>query len=315
MVALDDLKMMRALQGVKSLAAAARVLDLTPPALTMRLKRLEAELQRVLVVRGPRGISLTDDGALLAAESVELVDRLEGIPAMLGVAGHAVTGSLRVVAPFGFGRAYMAQIVADFRAAHPALRVNLHLSESPMAEVANSDVVIHIGALKDSGWVQYRLAPNRRVLCASPGFASRLRAKPVQPTDLLDLPCLTLKENDEDVVRWRMNPVKAADAARAPAEVIRVSGPLSSNDGGVVTRWALAGLGVMVRSEWEVAPLIRDGRLVRLMEDWEFDDAPVLALTPVRARTSARLQRFIESCRDYLDPAPWRRGGEKLVPR
>ena len=305
MVTIEDLRMMCALQGAKSLAAAARLLDLTPPALTMRLKRIEATLGRPLVRRGTRGVEFTEDGRLLASEAVEVIDRLDSLQAALRGESHAMEGSLRVVAPFGFGRAYVTAIVTKFHASYPAIRVTLQLSESPMQEAASSDLVIHIGALRDSSWVKYTLAENRRLLCASPGFMSRLGRRLAHPNELLGLPCLCLRENDEDVVRWKFDR-QAGPGERQQSASIRVTGPLASNDGGVVTQWAVTGLGIMVRSEWEVVPLLKSGKLVTLLDEWELESAPVLALTPVRARSSLRLQRFIDSCRSALEPSPWR---------
>lgn len=88
---------------------------------------------------------------------------------------------------------------------------------------------------------------------------------------------------------------------------MRVKGPLASNDGTVITRWALDGLGIMVRSEWEAAPLISHGNLVRLLPEWRLEPAPIMALVPTRKGLSLRQRRFVETARAALDPAPWRR--------
>lgn len=305
MIELDDLRMIRALQGCGSLAGAARLLDLTPPALTVRLKKLEETLGVHLAVRGARGITFTDEGRRLLEEAIDVLERVETLPERVGSESHAMAGQLRVVAPFGFGRQYMAGIVRDIHLAHPSLSIALHLSDNPLRDAAAHDVVIHIGVLKDSSWVGHPLAPNHRVLCASPAFVEHLDAPLTHPSQVKDQRCLCLKENDEDLTRWRFTQDASKPEARKVI-AIRVAGPLSSNDGEIVTQWALDGLGIMSRSEWEAGPLIADGRLVRLLPDWHMEDAPVLALTPVRKGASARLRLFIEACKTALQPVPWR---------
>lgn len=306
MMDLDDLRMIRALGSSGSLAGAARQLDLTPPALTVRLKRLEASLGVHLAVRGARGITFTDEGRRLQEEAVDILERVDALAQRIGGEANAMTGRLRVAAPFGFGRQHMARIVRDIHRAHPCLSITLHLSENPLRDAATHDVVIHIGALKDSAWVGHLLAPNDRVLCASPAYAQRLQQRLSHPSQLQEQVCLCLKENDEDLARWRFTQTGPAQKSLRKVVSIRVAGPLSSNDGAVVTQWALDGLGIMARSEWEAAPLIAQGRLVRLLPAWQMEPAPILALTPVRKGASARLRLFVEACKAALQPVPWR---------
>ena len=217
-------------------------------------------------------------------------------------------GHLRVVAPFGFGREHIAPVVRGLHLAHPELTVMLTLSENPMAQAAANDVVVHIGAVKDSSWVGHLLAPNERLLCASPAFVRGMGEKLTHPSQLEKYPCLCLTENDDRMTRWRFTSSQAKDASRArKVTSVRVDGALASNDGAVVTRWAVDGLGIIVRSEWDAAPLVASGALVRLLPDWSLDPAPVMALVPTRKGASARLRRFIEAAKGALEPVPWRR--------
>ncbi|ALF87135.1 MULTISPECIES: LysR family transcriptional regulator [Ralstonia solanacearum species complex] len=309
MVDLDDLRMFRALGVSRSLAAAARLLDVTPPALTVRMRRLEARLGVSLVVREPRGVSFTDEGQRLLQEATALLERLESLPQQVSGQAAGVSGNLRIVAPFGFGRRYIAPIVRDLHRDHPKLTITLHLSDNPLAEMSGADIVIHIGEARDSSWVGHPLAPNERVLCASPACLARL--PPItHPSELAHLPCLCLRENDEDVTRWRFTEATAG-RGRAGLQVVnvRVSGALSSNDGTVISDWAADGLGVMVRSEWDAAPLLAAGSLVRLLPGWALKPAPVMALVPTRKGISPRQRLFLEAARRALDPVPWRQGG------
>ena len=305
MLDLEDLRLVRAIGASRSLASAARLLDLTPPAVTIRLQRMEARLDVRLAVRQPKGIALTDEGQRLYQEAIEILERVEALPVNISGDHGDVQGTLRVVAPFGFGRKYVARIVRDVQRAHPKLEISLHLSESPLGSASGADVVVHVGTLKSSSWIGYPLAPNERFLCASPGYARRI-GELNHPSDLSRYDCLCLRENDEDVPRWHFSqPGDNKGEARRTA-VIRVTGALSSNDGTVITDWALAGLGIVERSEWDVAPLLANGKLVRLLPDWHLPPAPVTALLPSRTGRSARQRVFLDAAKQFLDPPPWR---------
>jgi DNA-binding transcriptional LysR family regulator len=156
--------------------------------------------------------------------------------------------------------------------------------------------------MKDSSWVAHVLAPNERFLCASPKLAARL-GKLAHPSELARVPCLCLRENDEDVSRWRF---ESNSAKHEKAVTVRVSGALSSNDGGVIGDWAMRGVGVMVRSEWDAASLIAQGRLVRLLPQWRLAAAPIVALVPTRKGTPARVRYFLDAARAAMTPPPWR---------
>ncbi|KVV10405.1 LysR family transcriptional regulator [Burkholderia ubonensis] len=301
MLDLEDLRLVRAIGASRSLASAARLLDLTPPAVTIRLQRMEERLSARLAVRKSNGISLTDEGQRLYQEALDILERVEALPIHISGEHGEVQGTLRVVAPFGFGRKYVSRIVRDVQLAHPKLEISLHLSESPLTHASGADVVVHIGTLKSSSWVGYPLAPNERFLCASPAYARRIKALN-HPADLARCNCLCLRENDEDVPRWRFS--QEGDPRRST--VIRVAGALSSNDGTVITEWALAGLGIVERSEWDVAPLLADGKLVRLLPDWRLPSAPVTALLPSRTGRSVRQRIFLETAKQFLGPPPWR---------
>ncbi|KVR11307.1 LysR family transcriptional regulator [Burkholderia ubonensis] len=301
MLDLEDLRLVRAIGASRSLASAARLLDLTPPAVTIRLQRMEERLSARLAVRKSNGISLTDEGQRLYQEALDILERVEALPVHISGEHGEVQGTLRVVAPFGFGRKYVSRIVRDVQLAHPKLEISLHLSESPLTHASGADVVVHIGTLKSSSWVGYPLAPNERFLCASPAYARRIKALN-HPADLARYNCLCLRENDEDVPRWRFS--QEGDPRRST--VIRIAGALSSNDGTVITEWALAGLGIVERSEWDVAPLLADGKLVRLLPDWRLPSAPVTALLPSRTGRSVRQRIFLETAKQFLSPPPWR---------
>jgi DNA-binding transcriptional LysR family regulator len=301
MIALEDLRFVVALSRTGSLSAAARALDVTPPALSMRLKKLEAALGVSLVVRSSRGLRFTPEGEQLVLEAQSLLARVDGLADSLS--GGVFAGSLRVVAPFGFGRIHVAPVMAAFIREYPQVRATLHLSEAPWNSNVEADVVIHIGTVRDSSWVSHLLARNARWVCASPSYLRR-RGTPSHPRELAQHACLSVRENEEDVTLWRY---KNSHTSSRRSEALRISPALTSNNGEVVREWAVAGLGVALRSEWDVAPSVKRGELRRLFVEYEFEGADILALVPTRRGVSARVSHFVESLKTRFQPKPpWR---------
>jgi DNA-binding transcriptional LysR family regulator len=295
----QDLEFFAVVAQAGSLAAAARSLDVTLSAVSQRLQHLERRLGVRLVVRSARRLTLTDEGSLLAARGQAIIDDLGELAQTVTHRQSAVAGHLRVLAPFGFGRAYVAPAVAEFGDLHPDVTIELHVSDR-MGRVQDSswDVAVHIGVLHDSALVAQPLAPNARIACAAPVFLERW-GFPETPADLRRLSCIAIRENDEDVTLWRFI------APGGEAVSVRVEPRLASNDGEIVREWALQGLGIMVRSEWSVASDLREGRLVRVLDAYAQPRADVVALVAPRLGRAARTQAFVHHLRQTLTPVPW----------
>ncbi|MBY6263663.1 LysR family transcriptional regulator [Azospirillum sp. 412522] len=299
MLTSDDLAFFCVVSGSASLADAARKLNVTPPAITQRLKALEQRVGVRLMDRTPRGLALTDEGEMLVAEGAAIIEAIEGLAESLGRRTTRVRGKLRIAAPYGFGREHVAPVVAEFARLHPEATVILELSDHPNVLTSDSwDVVIHIGALNAAGRLVTTLAPNGRVACAAPAYLDG-RAPIAHPDDLRHHRCLALRENNEDVTLWRFSHPEQGAAA------VRVRPAMSTNDGTIMRGWALAGLGVIVRSEWDVAGDLAAGRLVRVLPDWTCPAADVVALLNARHGRSRRATVFLEMMRDALHPVPW----------
>ncbi len=285
----------------ESLSAAARVLNVTPSALSMRLKKLEKTLGVTLATRDARHMSLTADGARLAREAQGLLSAIEALPDTFREQTAQLAGHIRIAAPFGFGRVHIAPLLARFARENPGIRLQLDLLETPWPHSHAADVVIQIGTVRDSSWSARPLLANERWLCASPGYIAA-RGYPREPREILEHDCICIRENDEDVTLWRVRR-RRSDAGReagreagrkssVPA-TLRVTPAFTTNDGSVARRWAEEGLGLVLRSQWDVADAVAAGKLVRLLSDWDFGSAPVIALVPTRKGRSLRIQALL----------------------
>ncbi len=285
MIAIEDLRLAVTLARSESLSAAARSLNVSPPALSMRLRKLEGLLGISLANRTARRLSLTAEGERFARQSALLLEQLEALPEDFKQADDQLSGTLRLAAPFGYGRSRVAPLLARFARLHPDVRVHLDLRETPWPDRHDCDAVIHIGSVSDSSWVVRTLAHNERWLCASPRYLERY-GMPESAEDLLQHRCICIRENEEDVTLWQLR-------KQSTRRTLRIEPAMLSNDGSVARRWAEQDLGLVLRSQWDIKEALASGALVRVLPEWEFDSAPVSLLVRSRKNRTARLQALV----------------------
>lgn len=298
-----DLRFFVTLAESGTLTEAARRMSVTASAVSQRLRQLEGRLGVHLIHRSTRRFSLTEEGELFYNRAVTLLAEIDALIETLRSRSDEVAGTLHVWGPLGFGRQYLAAALADFQALHPQLMVSLTLSDGmPAMDSDRFDMIVRIGELPDSTMIAYPIAPNRRLLCASPVYLQN-HALPHSPEELSTHQCIVLRESEEDVSLWRFRKGRTELS-------FRVTPSLSSNDGEVTREWALAGKGIIMRSEWDVAESLKSGRLVQLLEDWHLPDADITALIPQRHGVSARVKLFLALLQSRFQPVPpWRLPG------
>ncbi len=276
-----------------SLAATARELNLTPPAVSRRLSQLEERLGVRLLNRTTRRISLTNEGEVYFANAQRILSDIDEMERLVSSSRAAPKGLLRVNAPLGFGRSYIGPAISAFTRAYPDVEVQLHLTDRPVSLPDEAiDVSIRFGDLPDSRLIAKKVAANRRLLCASPAYL-RGAGLPAYPHELTQHQCIVLRQNESAYGNWRLSRGKQT-------ETIKVHGKLSTNDGEVALNWALEGHGILMRAEWDVAKYLRSGRLVQVLADYETPSADVYAVYLERLNLSAKVAYFVEHLRDYL---------------
>ena len=298
----EALRFFLVVASAPSLAAASRSLDVSRSAVTQRLSQLEARLRCRLIHRTTRQIRLTEEGQLLLTRARSILENLDEIADVLSNRRDVVSGHLRISAPLGFGRRFITPLVAVFRQRNPAVSITLTLTDRPAVAVAaegNWDLIVNIGELKNSSLVMVHLAPNERIACAAPAYLAA-QGEPSLPADLGAHSCLALRQNEEDVTLWRFLDRHKKSIA------VRIAPSMASNDGETIRAWALDGLGIMVRSEWDVVEDLRAGRLTRILPRYRLPSADVVALLGKRGNRTARVNAFLKLLQDRLRPIPWR---------
>lgn len=276
-----------------SLAATARELNLTPPAVSRRLSLMEERLGVRLLNRTTRRISPTNEGEVYFQHAQRILSDIDEMEQLVTRSRAAPKGLLRVNAPLGFGRSYIAPAISKFAKSFPDVDVQLQLTDRPVALPDEAvDVSIRFGELPDSRLIAKKIAFNRRLLCASPAYLKK-SGVPGYPHDLTQHQCIVLRQNESAYGNWRLGKGKQI-------ETVKVNGRLSSNDGEVTLNWALDGHGILMRAEWDVAKYLRSGRLVQVLPDYETPPADVYAVYQERLNLSAKIAYFVDHLRDYL---------------
>jgi DNA-binding transcriptional LysR family regulator len=247
--------------------------------------------------RTTRRLRLTTEGEALVAQGRPLIEDLDALTGGLQKSAGEMTGTLRVSLPASFGRQYISPLIPQFLAQHPQLKVHLDLSDQ-LRDLSSEgfDLAIRIGALRDSNLVARRLAPNRRVLCASPDYL-RKRGVPTKPEQLSAHDCLlivsggaasgraTSSHSAQNVWHLRKSGKEVA---------VRVRGRLESNLGEVVRDAAIAGLGIALHSTWHVCEDLRAGRLQLVLPDHSLPESGIYAVMPQRRLIPARARAFAD---------------------
>ncbi|PLZ01467.1 LysR family transcriptional regulator [Burkholderia sp. WAC0059] len=293
----SDLNLFTLVARHRNLAAAARELGVTPPAVSKRLAQLEKRLGIRLMNRTTRRLTLTPEGELYLSNGSRILDELQELEQLVTRSRAEPTGLLRVNASFGFGRTRIAPAISEFVERFPSMRIQLQLTDRPLSlQEEGFDLGVRFGEAPDARINARLLLPNRRIVCASPAYIERY-GTPAMPHDLARHACLVLRENDSAYGTWHLLRGKRM-------ETVKVSGALSSNDGNTVLQWALDGRGIAVRSEWETSAHIARGELVPLLTEWSLPNADIYAIYLERNRLSAKLRVFVEFLAGYLQSCP-----------
>jgi DNA-binding transcriptional LysR family regulator len=286
-----DLGFFSALASAGSLSAAARELGVTTPAVSKRLAQMESRLGVALVVRTTRRMSLTPEGEMYLETARRILNEIDGMAELLGVAKAMPKGLLRVNATLGFGRSHVAPLISRFVRKHPLVEVQLQLSVNPPALTDDSfDVCIRFGAPPDTRVISRYIAPNRRLLCASPAYLAK-HGMPKVPHDLARHNCIGIRQGEEAFGVWRLASGRGKGAA---VEAVKIRGNLTTNDGEIAVNWALDGHGILMRAEWDIDRYLRIGRLVHVLPQYHTPDADIHAVYPQRHQLAARVRAFVD---------------------
>jgi DNA-binding transcriptional LysR family regulator len=251
------LKMFVRVYELGSMSAAARDQRTSPAVASARISELEKHLGVRLFNRTTRSLQPTENGRLFYDGARRVLEAIDEAEAAVGEATQNPRGTLFVAAPLGIGRRLIAPHVPAFKALWPLIDVRLRLSDRVIDVMAEGlDMAFHLGVLEDSTLKVRLVADCPRLLCAAPSYIAR-RGMPADGAALVAdrHDCLNLRFPGAREFQWTL---QTPDGPRR----FEIAGPFESDDGDVLTAWALDGHGIVLKPAFEVAEHLRAGHLV-----------------------------------------------------
>ena len=280
-----------------SFTGAARVLGVTPVAVSQNVRRLERDLGVRLLLRSTRRLGVTEEGRLLYERCVDPLRALQNAHDAVHEKGRTPAGTVRLASVSPFGRAFVVPQLAEFARSHPRVSVELDLDDALSDMIGERyDLGIRVGALREGASVVREIARLPFVVCAAPRYLAE-RGAPRMPEDLLRHNCLRLRSRATGrPIAWTLGD----DAPRT----LEVAGDLVCNDVTAVVTAALHGQGLVLAPLPLVLPLLRASALVPVLPDWLGHGAHVFIHYPERRNTPARVRALVDFLLERLRGHP-----------
>ena len=289
MAYVNNIRMFVRVYELGSMSAAARDQRTSPAVASARISDLEKHLGVRLFNRTTRTLQPTENGRLFYDGALKILDAIEAAEAAVAEATHNPRGTIFVAAPLGVGRRFIAPHVPAFKDQYPQIDVRLRMSDRAI-DVAGEglDVAFHLGTLEDSALKVRVIADCPRLLCAAPAYISA-HGKPETGEALIrdGHACLNLRFPGAREFQWTLM------TPEGPRRY-EVTGPFESDDGDVLTGWALAGHGIVLKPWFEVAEHLRSGALVPVAEATPPLPVQLAALTPHRRLRDPKTRLFTD---------------------
>lgn len=257
MAYVNNLKMFVRVYELGSMSAAARDQRTSPAVASARISELEKHLGVRLFSRTTRSLQPTENGRIFYDGAKKVLDAIDEAEAAVMDVTQNPRGTIFVAAPLGIGRRFIAPHVPAFKDLYPQIEVRLRLSDRVIDVTAEGlDLAFHLGLLEDSTLKVRLVADCARVLCAAPAYVAR-RGMPADGEALVrdKHDCLNLRFPGAKEFQWTL-------VTREGPRRFEITGPFESDDGDVLTGWALDGRGIVLKPIFEVAEHLRAGRLV-----------------------------------------------------
>lgn len=272
-----------------SMSAAGRDQRVSAAVASARIAELEKHLGVRLFNRTTRSLQPTEQGSIFYKGALKILETIEEAEAAVADVSRSPRGSIHVAAPLGIGKRLIAPLIPGFKDMYPQVDVRLRLSDRRLDVTAEGlDVAFLLGALEDSNLRVRPIAECRRVLCAAPGYVER-RGMPRSGRDLIEAKhsCLLLRFPGAREFIWTL-------VTPEGPQRFEVTGPFESDDGDVLTGWALSGRGIVLKPVFEVAEQLASGALVVVAEDTPPEAVRLAALFPHKRLQDPKIRLFLD---------------------
>lgn len=276
----------------RSFSGAADAIGVSKGTVSKAVARLEARIGQSLFHRTSRRLALTAAGVPLAEHAARVLAEARAAEEAARDGAESPAGRIRLAAPMSFGIGMVAPLVAEFLALHPAIEIELHLSDARVDIVADGfDVALRISAeLADSSLRARRLCSIASHIVAAPAYLARHG----EPRHASELARHRLLGYSNVTGPWRLSGPDGEEV------VIRATGPLAANSGEAIMPAMIAGLGITRLPDFIVGDALASGALVSILRDWAPKPSNLHLLTPPSALRPVRVEALIAFLSDRL---------------
>ena len=282
-----------------SMSAAARDQRVSAAVASARIAELEKHLGVRLFNRTTRSLQPTEQGNIFYKGALKIIETIEEAEAAIADVSRNPRGSIHVAAPLGIGKRLIAPLIPAFKDLYPQIDIRLRLSDRRLDVTAEGlDVIFTLGVPEDSTLRIRTIADCRRLLCAAPAYLAA-RGNPRAGQELIDArhDCLLLRFPGQREFVWTLQ-------TPAGPRRFEVSGPFESDDGDVLTGWALEGRGIILKPAFEIAEHLASGALIPVATATPPLDVKLASLFPHKRLQDPKSRLFIEfmvtACRKSL---------------
>lgn len=300
---------------LRSFSRTADEMSIKTSTVSRYISDLEKDLGIALFNRSTRGLVLTEGGRVFREHALVALQALEDARELTSSLNQRPQGLLRVTVPVAFGHRHVVPHLASFMQKYPDIDLDLVVTDATLKLIeAGIDVAIRIGVLRDSQLMAKRLASHRRIVCGSPEYFER-QGKPVTPEDLAGHDSLRLSLLPDD--KWLLTRQGKTHDTQEQT-IVELKGRLRADDSEAVLELAVAGCGVALLPTWLAGPALRDGRLIRVLPEWEArtgrDEPAIWAVYPPKKIVSSKVRAFVDFYAEVVSEPPYWDDGPTLDP-
>jgi DNA-binding transcriptional LysR family regulator len=271
-------------------SAASRALGTPVANISRKVALLEEDLGVRLFVRTTRHVALTEGGKRYFEACSRVIDDLRDADEEVTGEYRQPKGDLVITAPLGFGQQHLQPVVHDFLQAYPQVNVHLQLSDRVVALVEEHvDCALRIGALSDSSLVARDLGSIHMVVCAAPAYLEA-RGAPANLEALSEHACISWTGLGPYKTWTFTDRASGKDVERQVPVRVRLSTTTAES----ALKAALAGLGLVQATSYQVAPHVAQGLLVPVLPAYDSEPLPVSLVYPSKRLIPLKLRALLD---------------------
>ncbi len=292
---IEHLKLFVRLASTHNISLAGQELGLSPAVASSHISKLEDALGVRLVHRTTRKVALTEEGEAFLPHAEEVLSRVEAARASVGAGKLAPSGTLRITAPASFGRMHLMPALKGFLSHYPDLSVDFWFTDKIVDLVEGGfDIAIRNAELQDSTLVARKLAPDQRIVCASPDYLAKF-GEPSEPNDLRHHQCINLMGLES----WVFDTPEGHLS-------IKTQGRFRTDNGEASRIACVDGLGIGMNSTWSVYQHLQRGELVRILRDYPLVwNGAIWSVYPTSRLLAPKVRAFIDYFADLYGSTPY----------